>query len=77
MQKHSFAHTFRVKIKQGQLQKGGASTANPKKEHYHGTMVEPFAWSSGMAMVLIANPLWQPICNRLVEGADEGFYLVL
>jgi hypothetical protein len=37
MQKHSFAHTlFRAKIKQGQLQKGGTSTANPKKEHHHG-----------------------------------------
>jgi hypothetical protein len=32
----SFAHTFRAKIKQGLLQKGGASTANPKKEHHHG-----------------------------------------
>jgi hypothetical protein len=32
----SFTHTFRTKIKQGQLQKGGASTANPKKEHHHG-----------------------------------------
>jgi hypothetical protein len=37
MQKHSFAHTFLAKIKQGQVQKGGASTANPKKkEHHHG-----------------------------------------
>jgi hypothetical protein len=35
MQKHSFADTFRAKTKQG-LQKGGASTANPKKEHHHG-----------------------------------------
>jgi hypothetical protein len=39
MQKHSFAHTFHAKIKQGQLQKGGASTANPKKEHHHGGAV--------------------------------------
>jgi hypothetical protein len=29
-------------------------------------MVEPFAWSS---IVLIANPLRQPLCNGLVEGA--------
>jgi hypothetical protein len=36
MQKHSFAHTFRAKIKHGQLKKGGASNANPKKEHHHG-----------------------------------------
>jgi hypothetical protein len=36
MQKHSFAHTFCAKIKHGWLKKGGASTANPKKEHHHG-----------------------------------------
>jgi hypothetical protein len=36
MQKHGFAHTFCTKIKQGRLQKGGTSTANPKKEHRHG-----------------------------------------
>jgi hypothetical protein len=41
------------------------------------TMVELFAWSSGMAIVLIANPLWQPLHNRLVEGTDEGFYFIL
>jgi hypothetical protein len=32
----SFARTFRAKIKEGRLQKGGASMANPKKEHHHG-----------------------------------------
>jgi hypothetical protein len=37
------------------------------------TMVEPFAWSSGMAMVLMANPLQQPLCNGLVKGTDEEF----
>jgi hypothetical protein len=73
MQKHSFAHTFCAKIKQG-LQKGGASIADPKKNI---TMVEPFAWSSGMAMVLIANPSRQPLCNGLVEGADEGLNFIL
>jgi hypothetical protein len=31
MQKHSFAHTFCAKTKHGRLKKGGASTANPKK----------------------------------------------
>jgi hypothetical protein len=41
------------------------------------TMVEPFAWSSGMAMVLIANRLWQSLCNGSVEGADKGFYFIL
>jgi hypothetical protein len=35
----SFAHTFCAKIKQGRLQKGGATTANPKKEHHHGEAV--------------------------------------
>jgi hypothetical protein len=39
MQKHSFAHTFYAKIKQGRLQKGSASTTNPKKEHHHGGAV--------------------------------------
>jgi hypothetical protein len=39
MQKHSFAHTFRTKIKHGRIKKGGASTANPKKEHCHGGAV--------------------------------------
>jgi hypothetical protein len=41
------------------------------------TMVEPFAWSSGMAIVLMANPLQQPLCNGLVEGADKGFNFIL
>ncbi len=40
-------------------------------------MVEPFAWSSGMALVLIVNRLQQPLCNGLVEGADKGFYFIL
>jgi hypothetical protein len=39
MQKHSFAHTFRDKIKHGRLNKRGTSTANPKKEHHHGGAV--------------------------------------
>jgi hypothetical protein len=70
----SFAHTFCAKIKQGRLQKRGCIKANPKKEI---TMVEPFAWSSGMALVLIVNRLQQPLCNGLVEGADKGFYFIL
>jgi hypothetical protein len=74
MQKHSFAHTFRAKIKQGRLQKGSNQPPTQKKNI---TMVEPFAWSSGMAMVLIANPSRQPLRNWLVEGADEGFYFIL
>jgi hypothetical protein len=41
------------------------------------TMVEPFAWSSGIAMVLIAVSLRQPLCNGLVKGADKGFYFIL
>jgi hypothetical protein len=74
MQNYSFTHTFRAKTKQGQLQKGGASTANLEK---YITMVGPFAWSSSMDMVLIATSLWQPFCNGLVEGAKEGFYFIL
>jgi hypothetical protein len=70
MQKHSFAHTFCTKIKQGQPQKGATLKKNI-------TMVEPFAWSSGMAIVLIANPLRQPLCNGLVKGADKGSYFIL
>jgi hypothetical protein len=35
----SFTHTFHAKIKQGRLQKGGVSTANPKKEHHYGGAV--------------------------------------
>jgi hypothetical protein len=73
MQKHSFAHTFCAKIKQG-LQKGGHQPLTLKKNI---TMVEPFAWSSSMAMVLIANPSRQPLHNGLVEGADKGFYFIL
>jgi hypothetical protein len=74
LQKHSFALTFCAKVKQGQLQRGGASTANPKKNI---TMVEPFAWFSGMGMVLIGNHSQQPLCNGLVKGTDEGFYFIL
>jgi hypothetical protein len=70
MQKHSFAHTFHT-IKQGQLKKKGPTL---KKNI---TTVEPFAWSSGMAIGLIANSSWQPLCNGLVKGADEGFYFIL
>jgi hypothetical protein len=44
MQKHSFAHTFRAKIKQGRAKKGGASTVNPKKEHHHGGAVCLVYW---------------------------------
>jgi hypothetical protein len=39
MQKHCFPHTFCTKIKHGRLKKGGASTANPKKEHHYGGAV--------------------------------------
>jgi hypothetical protein len=39
-------------------------------------MVELFAKSSGIAMVLIAKRFWQPLCNGLVKGADEGFYFI-
>jgi hypothetical protein len=74
MQKHSFAHAFRAKKNRANYRKGAHQPPTRKKNI---TMVEPFAWSSGMAMVLIANPSWQPLRNGLVEGADEGFYFIL
>jgi hypothetical protein len=39
MQKHSFTLTLCAKIKHGRQKKGGASTANAKKEHHHGEAV--------------------------------------
>jgi hypothetical protein len=60
--------------KTGPTTKRGRINHQPKKEHDHGGAS---AWSSGMAMVLIANPSWQPLCNGLVEGADKGFYFIL
>jgi hypothetical protein len=36
---HGDAIYYRAKIKQGRLKKGGASTANPKKEHKDGGAV--------------------------------------
>jgi hypothetical protein len=68
MQKHSFAHTFRAKIKQG-LQKRAHQLQTLKKNI---TIVVLFAWSSGVAVVLIANPSRQPLRNGLVKGADKG-----
>jgi hypothetical protein len=41
------------------------------------TMMVQFAWSSGRAMVLIANPSQQPLYNGFVEGTDEEFYFIL
>jgi hypothetical protein len=74
MQKHSFAHTFRSKIKQGHYKKGAHQPPTLEKNI---TMVEPFAWSRDMAIVLIATPLQQPLCKGLVKGTDEGFYFIL
>ncbi len=41
------------------------------------TMVEPIAGSSGMAIVIIAASLWQPLCDGLVKGTAEGIYLIM
>jgi hypothetical protein len=71
---HSFAYAFCTKIKRADYKMGAHQLPTLKKNF---TMADPFALSSSMAMVLIANPLWQPPCNGLVEGADEGFYLIL
>jgi hypothetical protein len=59
--------------KQNRAYKKGAHQPPTLKKNI--TMVEQFAWSSGMAMVLIANPSWQPLCNGLVQGADKGVIL--
>jgi hypothetical protein len=40
-------------------------------------MVEPIAGSSRMAIVIIAASLRQPLCDGLVEGTVEGFYLFM
>jgi hypothetical protein len=72
MQNHSFAHTVRTKIKEGRLQKGGTSTKNPQKTNI--TMVEPFAGSDSMSMVIKAIPPQQPLHDGLVEGTVEGFF---
>ena len=37
-------------------------------------MVKPVAGSHGMAMLYLATPLLQPLCDGLVESAVEGFY---
>ncbi len=71
----SFAHTFCAKEKTGPTTKKGAHQPPTLKKNI--TMVEPFVWSSGMAMVLIANPSWQPLCNGFVKGANKGFYFIL
>jgi hypothetical protein len=49
----------------------------PPTQKKNMTVVELFAWSSGMAMVLIANPSWQPLFNGLVKRNEEGFYFIL
>ena len=43
-----------------------------KKEHHHGKAACP---SSGMAMVWTSPPR-EPLCDGLVKGAVEGFYLI-
>jgi hypothetical protein len=35
---------------------------------------EPVAGSHGMAMLYLATPSLQPLCDGLVKGAVEGFY---
>ena len=41
------------------------------------TMVKPFAGSSGMDISNIAAPPRQPLRDGLIEGAYEGFYLIM
>jgi hypothetical protein len=40
------------------------------------TMVVLFVGSSGMAAVFNVTPLRPPLCNGLVDGAVEGFFLI-
>jgi hypothetical protein len=63
MQKHSFAHTFCAKINRADYKKGAHQLPTLKKNI---TMVEPFTWSSSIAMDLIANHLRQPLCNGVL-----------
>jgi hypothetical protein len=44
-----------------------------KKEHNNGGAAPP---SSGLAMVLIAAPCWEPLPDGFVECAVKGFYLI-
>jgi hypothetical protein len=62
------------KDRTGPTTKRGASTVNPKKEHHHCVAI---CLDNGMAMVLIANHLRQPLHNGLVDGADKEFYFIL
>ena len=39
-------------------------------------MADPLAGSSGIAIVNIASPPWQPLHNGLVKGLYEGFYKI-
>jgi hypothetical protein len=41
------------------------------------TMVKPFAGSSGMDILDIAAHPRQPLYNGLIEGAYEGFHLIM
>ncbi len=68
----SFAHTFRAKIKQGRLQKWGASTDNPKKEHHHGGAVH-FAPLPSLLMPL---PLPASLPATLVAIATALFVAI-
>ena len=40
------------------------------------TMVKPFAGPSGMDILYIAAPPWQPLRDGLAEDSYEGFYLI-
>ncbi len=39
-------------------------------------MADPLAGSSGIAIVNIASPPWQPLHDWLVKGLYEGFYKI-
>ncbi len=39
-------------------------------------MPDPFSGSSGIAILNIASPPWQPLHDGLVKGPYEGFYKI-
>jgi hypothetical protein len=63
--KHTFYLLFAYHV--GISMNGCSPTINHPKKNT--TMVEPFARPSGMAMVLLAAPPWQPLHNELVKLA--------
>jgi hypothetical protein len=69
MQKHSFAHKYLSR-----QDKTGPTKKKVPTLKKNITMVELLAWSSGMAIVLIANPSRQPLCNGRGSGGKMTIF---